>query len=69
MHYVLAYTRVGGNKKGLLTRDRQPKAAAHFLRIRNFKLGQLIDNYEIPSDIITELYTAPPSVCRVKINL
>ena len=27
-------TRVGGNKKGLFTRNRQPKMAAHFLRQR-----------------------------------
>ena len=27
-------TRVGGNKKGVLTRQRQPKAAAHALRLR-----------------------------------
>ena len=26
--------RVGGNKKGAFTRDRQPKAAAHYLRRR-----------------------------------
>ena len=26
--------RVGGNKKGVFTRDRQPKAAAHYLRAR-----------------------------------
>jgi beta-glucuronidase len=26
--------RVGGNKKGVFTRDRQPKAAAHYLRGR-----------------------------------
>ena len=26
--------RVGGNKKGVFTRDRQPKAAAHALRRR-----------------------------------
>ena len=26
--------RVGGNKKGAFTRDRQPKAAAHWLRRR-----------------------------------
>jgi beta-glucuronidase len=26
--------RVGGNKKGAFTRDRQPKAAAHALRRR-----------------------------------
>jgi len=26
--------RVGGNKKGAFTRDRQPKAAAHALRQR-----------------------------------
>ncbi len=27
-------TRIGGNKKGIFTRNRQPKAAAHFLRER-----------------------------------
>ena len=26
--------RVGGNRKGVFTRDRQPKAAAHWLRAR-----------------------------------
>jgi len=26
--------RVGGNKKGVFTRDRRPKAAAHYLRRR-----------------------------------
>lgn len=32
--------RVGGNKKGAFTRDRQPKAAAHWLRNRWQNLGQ-----------------------------
>ena len=31
---VSGTARVGGNKKGVFTRDRQPKAAAHLLRRR-----------------------------------
>lgn len=31
--------RVGGNKKGAFTRDRQPKAAAHQLRRRWTDVG------------------------------
>lgn len=33
-HSPQGTTRVGGNKKGILTRQRQPKAAAHLLRQR-----------------------------------
>ena len=33
-------TRVGGNKKGMFTRQRQPKMAAHILRERYLKLTQ-----------------------------
>lgn len=40
-----AYTRVGGNKKGVFTRSRQPKAAAHLLRKRYFELASEIDNF------------------------
>ena len=31
---LAADTRVVGNKKGLLTRTRQPKASAHIMRVR-----------------------------------
>jgi len=45
-------TRVGGNKKGVFTRNRQPKASAHLLRKRYFQLASEIDNYRnIPEDI------------------
>ena len=37
-------TRVGGNKKGIFTRQRQPKAAAHLLRRRYFHLAETLDN-------------------------
>jgi beta-glucuronidase len=36
--------RVGGNKKGVFTRDRQPKAAAHVLRQRWLALATASDN-------------------------
>uniref|UniRef100_A0A182RRY1 Beta-glucuronidase n=1 Tax=Anopheles funestus TaxID=62324 RepID=A0A182RRY1_ANOFN len=50
------YTRVGGNKKGIFTRNRQPKAAAYLLRQRYHALGELGKSY-LPSDLF--LYTAP----------
>ncbi|XP_023163340.2 beta-glucuronidase-like isoform X1 [Drosophila hydei] len=48
-----SYTRVGGNKKGVFTRARQPKAAAHLLRQRYFALGREVDQCNIPSDLFT----------------
>ncbi len=33
--------RVGGNKKGIFTRQRQPKASAHLIRERYWKLARL----------------------------
>ena len=36
-------TRVGGNRKGVFTRQRQPKAAAHILRRRYFYLAGILD--------------------------
>lgn len=50
------YTRVGGNKKGIFTRNRQPKAAAYLLRQRYHALGELGKSY-LPDDLF--LYTAP----------
>ncbi|XP_050322534.1 beta-glucuronidase isoform X1 [Bactrocera neohumeralis] len=44
-------TRVGGNKKGVFTRNRQPKATAHLLRKRYFALGRELDRCEIPEDL------------------
>uniref|UniRef100_A0A182PUA5 Beta-glucuronidase n=1 Tax=Anopheles epiroticus TaxID=199890 RepID=A0A182PUA5_9DIPT len=56
--YLTAYTRVGGNKKGIFTRNRQPKAAAYLLRQRYHALGELGKSY-LPDDLF--LYTAPKS--------
>nr|XP_040234343.2 beta-glucuronidase isoform X1 [Anopheles coluzzii] len=50
------YTRVGGNKKGIFTRNRQPKAAAYLLRQRYHALGELGKSHR-PDDLF--LYTAP----------
>lgn len=47
-----AYTRVGGNKKGVFTRNRQPKAAAHLLRKRYFELASELDQFhDRPADL------------------
>lgn len=46
-----AVTRVDGNKKGIFTRQRQPKQAAHFLRKRYHSLAHDIDNSQLPADL------------------
>ncbi|KAJ9576671.1 hypothetical protein L9F63_025435, partial [Diploptera punctata] len=45
------FTRVGGNKKGIFTRNRQPKAAAHLTRRRYWALAQELDKASPPQDI------------------
>ncbi|KAK9877172.1 hypothetical protein WA026_016920 [Henosepilachna vigintioctopunctata] len=45
------YTRVGGNKKGIFTRNRQPKASAHFLRKRYWALAERLYNATLPDDL------------------
>uniref|UniRef100_A0A1A9VL01 Beta-glucuronidase n=1 Tax=Glossina austeni TaxID=7395 RepID=A0A1A9VL01_GLOAU len=45
------YTRVGGNKKGVFTRSRQPKAAAYVLRQRYFALAYELDRCPMPHDV------------------
>lgn len=42
-------TRVVGNKKGIFTRQRQPKASAKELRKRYWKLAQEIDQFSMPT--------------------
>uniref|UniRef100_T1E1Y9 Beta-glucuronidase n=1 Tax=Psorophora albipes TaxID=869069 RepID=T1E1Y9_9DIPT len=53
------YTRVGGNKKGVFTRNRQPKAAAYLLRQRYHTLAEELDKSTLPSDLF--IYTAESS--------
>lgn len=49
-------TRVGGNMKGIFTRNRQPKAAAFHVRRRYWQLAQELDSTSIPKDL--RKYTA-----------
>lgn len=51
MTFEIAITRVGGNKKGIFTRSRQPKAAAHHLRRRYFELAATDHGTAVPADI------------------
>ncbi|XP_065215861.1 beta-glucuronidase isoform X1 [Planococcus citri] len=44
-------TRVGGNKKGVFTRERQPKSAAFHVRRRYWYLAKELDRVSLPSDI------------------
>ncbi|ETN65250.1 hypothetical protein AND_002985 [Anopheles darlingi] len=57
------YTRVGGNKKGIFTRNRQPKAAAYLLRQRYYMLGDLGKSH-LPDDLF--LYAAPEALQQRK---
>ncbi|XP_012273176.1 beta-glucuronidase isoform X2 [Orussus abietinus] len=51
------YTRVAGNKKGVFTRDRQPKMAAHLVRKRYHALAVELDDAQAPNDL--ENYISP----------
>ncbi|XP_054001480.1 beta-glucuronidase-like [Hylaeus anthracinus] len=51
------YIRVGGNKKGIFTRERQPKMAAHHVRKRYYALQRELDGTEMPVDL--ENYVSP----------
>ncbi|KAJ8922926.1 hypothetical protein NQ315_001469 [Exocentrus adspersus] len=57
------YTRVGGNKKGIFTRSRQPKASAHHIRRRYWALASEYYNATPPRDLTS--YVAS----RVRLNL
>ncbi|KAF6206947.1 hypothetical protein GE061_018183 [Apolygus lucorum] len=50
-------TRVGGNKKGIFTRERQPKSAAFHVRKRYFHLAREVDGFPLPTNL--ERYSAP----------
>lgn len=45
------YIRVGGNKKGIFTRERQPKLAAYHVRKRYHALQKELDGMETPADL------------------
>lgn len=45
------FYRVGGNKKGIFTRDRQPKKAAFHVRKRYHALEMEIDGTQLPQDL------------------
>ncbi|XP_076275935.1 beta-glucuronidase-like [Rhynchophorus ferrugineus] len=45
------YVRVGGNKKGIFTRNRQPKSSAFLLRKRYWALAKSLDGVKLPSDL------------------
>ncbi|XP_047099076.1 beta-glucuronidase-like [Schistocerca piceifrons] len=54
------YTRVGGNKKGIFTRARQPKSAAHLVRKRYWSLAERLDGAQPPADTRRYVIDAPP---------
>lgn len=46
------YIRPGGCKKGLFTRERQPKMAAHITRWRYWTLAHNSVNVTVPNDLL-----------------
>ncbi|XP_017839847.1 beta-glucuronidase isoform X2 [Drosophila busckii] len=44
-------TRAGGNKKGMFTRNRQPKSTAYLLRQRYYALAFKLNNASMPTDL------------------
>lgn len=55
--FPTAYKRVGGNKKGIFTRGRQPKAAAHFVRKRYWQIADDLDSTTPTGDVEEYVYT------------
>jgi len=49
--HLAAITRVGGNKKGIFTRNRQPKASAHHLRRRYWALANELESAVLPKNL------------------
>lgn len=49
--FLLDFYRVGGNKKGIFTRDRQPKMAAYHVRKRYYALEMEIDGTPLPHNL------------------
>jgi hypothetical protein len=49
--YITAYTRVGGNKKGIFTRDRQPKSSAFLVRKRYWTIAAELDGATTPDEM------------------
>lgn len=62
--FISGVTRVGGNKKGIFTRDRQPKASAHHLRRRYHLLAQELDGVPPPKDLMPYMVKSPASVTK-----
>ncbi|CAG2053611.1 unnamed protein product [Timema podura] len=67
-HHHVCINRVDGNKKGIFTRQRQPKRSAHVLRERYFALAQELDNATLPEDL-TPYVSSTWSQTRVNTEL
>lgn len=59
-------TRVGGNKKGIFTRQREPKSSAHHLRKRYWALANHLDGVQVPGN--TQSYIMS-SECQNNVEL
>lgn len=55
-YFSTAYVRAGGNKKGIFTRNRQPKASALLVRKRYWAIAEELDNVTPPNDLSEYVY-------------
>lgn len=62
-------TRVGGNKKGIFTRQRQPKEAAWHVRKRYHSLANQLDQCKLPEDLFLYLMDESIKVVDNRIEL
>ncbi|GFG37069.1 hypothetical protein Cfor_05748 [Coptotermes formosanus] len=53
------FIRVGGNKKGIFTRDRQPKSSAHLVRNRYWTIAAELDSATPPDNISVYVCESP----------
>lgn len=56
LNCIIAVTRVGGNKKGIFSRQRQPKEAAFHVRKRYHSLANQLDQCKLPEDLFLYFY-------------
>lgn len=59
--FIAGTTSVAGNKKGVFTRQRQPKSAAFLIRKRNYQLAFMLDGAKLPDEL--QRYTSDMRKC------
>lgn len=64
---ILAITRVGGNKKGVFTRQRDPKSSAYYLRTRYHEIANELEGSPLPKDLYKYVRTANKKINKTEL--